>query len=262
MLRCFGLSLLLLAILPAATRARQAEPAPDPGALLVTWQTVDGESFRAIVTDSASIQRVSVALAGNGYAGIPSGTLAHGDGDINAPHAWHLINVTVVDITIELCDGTASMVDADVDYWVDTVGRFCPWSATVVAAVPLQAEPPPAVSPTAEPTATNLPATPPVPTAPPPTPPVRPTAPVPAVPDLVTTPSGLVKADPATSTPADPAPHGLTLTLPDTGTGPIPSPVSLIPAAPILAAIAVTLLVIAARCLAWRRRQPSHDAIT
>jgi hypothetical protein len=25
------------------------------------------------------------------------------------------------------------MVDADVDYWVDTVGQYCPWGARVVA---------------------------------------------------------------------------------------------------------------------------------
>ncbi len=33
---------------------------------------------------------------------------------------------------IELCDGTPSQVEANLDYWVDTVQRFCPWSAKIV----------------------------------------------------------------------------------------------------------------------------------
>ena len=36
------------------------------------------------------------------------------------------------DFAVEVCDGRPSMVEADVSYWLDTVGRFCPWGATVV----------------------------------------------------------------------------------------------------------------------------------
>lgn len=56
---------------------------------------------------------------------------------MNAPHNWHMQDTTLADMTIELCDGTATMVDEDVTYWVDTVGRFCPWNATVVDIEPL-----------------------------------------------------------------------------------------------------------------------------
>jgi hypothetical protein len=43
-----------------------------------------------------------------------------------------LVDVELVDITIEVCDGTVSMVDEAVDYWINTVGRFCPWDARAV----------------------------------------------------------------------------------------------------------------------------------
>lgn len=211
--------LIATVLLPGLAWARQAEPPAEASSLLVTWQTADAETFQAVVSDPASIERITDALAGDGYAGIPNGALAHGDGGVNAPHAWHLLDVMVVDVTIELCDGTASMVDADVDYWVDVVGRFCPWSAIVLAAEPLQVGPP-AVSPTLEPTATGIAATPPreTPTAPmtvepavtapvqlPPA-----TAPAPALP-----PATLVAAP----SPPLPATNSPTLKLPDTGTG-------------------------------------------
>ncbi len=65
-------------------------------------------------------------------AGI--GTLARGDGGFNMPWSWHLLpkTVEVADFTIELCDGRPSMVEADLDYWVDTVKQFCPWGGRLV----------------------------------------------------------------------------------------------------------------------------------
>ncbi len=220
-LRILVLVMLLAGFVPVSALARQAEQGTEPTALLVTWQTPDGETFRAVVTDAASIERITAALAGDGYAGIPNGVLAHGDGGVNAPHAWHLLDIAVVDMTIELCDGTVSMVDADIDYWVDVVGRFCPWSAMVVAAEPLGTGPAPTVSPTTEPTATVAPTL--APTESPPT--TATVAPTVAIP--VETPSGpfpdpVRPADSASGSPVPPINEGHppALTLPDTGSGP------------------------------------------
>lgn len=33
---------------------------------------------------------------------------------------------------IELCDGLPSDVESNLDYWVDTVRYFCPWSGKIV----------------------------------------------------------------------------------------------------------------------------------
>lgn len=186
----------LMVLIPAHARAGQADP--DPAPLLVTWQTADGETFRAVVSDAASLERVTAALAGDGYAGIPLGTLAHGDGGVNAPHAWHLLDVTVVDMTIELCDGTVSMVDADVEYWVDVVGSFCPWSAIVVAAEPFQTDPTPTMLPATEP------------------------APTPTV-AVTEVPSGTATTEPAlppaTTVPPSVEANNPAIALPDTGSG-------------------------------------------
>jgi hypothetical protein len=56
-----------------------------------------------------------------------------GDGGFNAPWSWHLdpLSIAVPDASIELCDGRPSMVQSDLDYWVDTVHTYCPWAARV-----------------------------------------------------------------------------------------------------------------------------------
>jgi hypothetical protein len=38
----------------------------------------------------------------------------------------------MAEVTIELCDGRPSDLENNLVYWMDTVGRFCPWSARLV----------------------------------------------------------------------------------------------------------------------------------
>jgi hypothetical protein len=42
----------------------------------------------------------------------------------------------LTEFAIELCDGNAVLVSQDVDYWVDTVGQFCPWDSYVAREEP------------------------------------------------------------------------------------------------------------------------------
>lgn len=131
---------LLLAVLTTSASPLSAAQTDDgnvPQPVIVTFKSADGSTFRAVLELPADIAAVEAALAGDGYAGIPNGALAYGDGGVNAPHDWHMVDTELADITIEVCDGTASMVDEDVAYWVENVGRFCPWSATVVAIEPV-----------------------------------------------------------------------------------------------------------------------------
>ncbi len=37
-----------------------------------------------------------------------------------------------MDLTIEVCDGTADFVDENLDTYLE-LGNYCPWSAVVVA---------------------------------------------------------------------------------------------------------------------------------
>ena len=110
----------------------QEEPNAILQPVVVTFASADGSTFRTVLEQPADIVAVETALAGDGYAGIPNGALAYGDGGVNGPHGWHMKETALADVTIEVCDGTSAMVDADVTYWVETVGRFCPWSATVL----------------------------------------------------------------------------------------------------------------------------------
>ena len=125
-------------LVAAPSALAQSGEGVDP--VVATFETADGSTFRALLERPEDIARAEAALESDGQAGIPSGALAEGDGGINAPHAWHLVNVELADVTIELCDGTATMVDEDLDYWLNTVGQFCPWSATLIALEPAVAE--------------------------------------------------------------------------------------------------------------------------
>jgi hypothetical protein len=60
-----------------------------------------------------------------------SGIVAKGNGGVNLSWSWHFVpdEWDVVDLSIEICDGTPSAVEANVDAWA---GRtFCPWSSYV-----------------------------------------------------------------------------------------------------------------------------------
>lgn len=92
-----------------------------------------GEEFRVLIRDPARIAEAE-DLVGAGQRKIVSGRLAPGDGGFNDPWSWHLEPATVelVDIAIELCDGCPSFIEDDPDYWLNTVGRYCPWSTEIV----------------------------------------------------------------------------------------------------------------------------------
>lgn len=145
-----GLALALAVLaLAMSTAGSAAQATSEAGAqpVIVTFETADGSTFRAVLAQPADIAAVREALAGDGNAGIPNGTLEYGDGGVNAPHGWHMVDTALADLTIELCDATATMVDEDVTYWVETVGQFCPWIATVIAVEPVDDGPAPTEAP-------------------------------------------------------------------------------------------------------------------
>jgi len=99
--------------------------------ILVTFETPSG-SFIARIDDPVSMDRAREALGAGGSAGIPNGRIVEGDGGVNTGHNWHLEDVELVDVTTEVCDGTADFVDDNLDVYLD-LGNYCPWSALVVA---------------------------------------------------------------------------------------------------------------------------------
>jgi hypothetical protein len=72
-----------------------------------------------------------LGCAGSGPSPTPSPTPSLSGGilvtfDVNGE------TYRMAEVTIELCDGIPSHVEANLNYWVDTVGRFCPWNAGIV----------------------------------------------------------------------------------------------------------------------------------
>jgi hypothetical protein len=59
-----------------------------------------------------------------------NGAIARGNNN-NLGWSWHFVpnQWAHADMSIELCDGTPAHVEADLNYWVDVVGRYCPWSS-------------------------------------------------------------------------------------------------------------------------------------
>ena len=106
---------------------------PNKEAVATFVVEVSGEEFRVQVTSETQAEAFRARMA-SGTEGVVSGALVSGSGGINSPWKWHLdaTTVHVSDMAIELCDGRPSMVDADLAYWLNNVGHFCPWGATVV----------------------------------------------------------------------------------------------------------------------------------
>ena len=103
-------------------------PMPPSRVAVVTFQVGD-ESFRVRLVGEDQIAAALRAQAGSGGR-IPNGRIVDGT-EVNRGWSWHLVDVSFAEGTIELCDGRPSDVEkAGVSFGG---GRFCPWTAGVVA---------------------------------------------------------------------------------------------------------------------------------
>lgn len=64
---------------------------------------------------------------------FPVGPISSGNGGYNLAWKWHYTDFTLAEVAIELCDGTPALVEQDLEYWLNTVKSFCPWTAYVYA---------------------------------------------------------------------------------------------------------------------------------
>ena len=119
---------LTLAVAACGSDAETLRPLPAQEFVI----EVEGERFRVRTSNPATASALD-ARARTGVLGVVSGRLIRGDGGFNTPWSWHLdpLSIGVPDAAIELCDGRPSMVQGDLDYWVDTVRSYCPWAARV-----------------------------------------------------------------------------------------------------------------------------------
>lgn len=105
------------------------------GGILATFQ-VESEKFNVWVTNSNTIKQILDLMDGKSNASIPNGLIVEGSGEenCNAPWNWHYDpeNIKMAEFTTEICDGLPSYVNANIDEWIKSVGRFCPWRAKLL----------------------------------------------------------------------------------------------------------------------------------
>jgi hypothetical protein len=125
-----------LALVAAAACGNDRISPAEPIATFIVQ--VGADRFNVQVTEQADYERL-VARMQSGNAGVINGRVARGDGGFNGPWSWHLIpaSIEVPDLSIELCDGTPSYVEAHLDEWMRSVKNYCPWGARVVGVKPL-----------------------------------------------------------------------------------------------------------------------------
>ncbi|NJD29450.1 MAG: hypothetical protein FIA92_14290 [Chloroflexi bacterium] len=111
--------------------APSTPPAGSPSAGVVVTIDVTGETYKILLTDPADIAVARDLLAGREAPSIPNGKVVRGEPGVNEGYSWHIDpnDIEWADMTIELCDGKPSDVEAN----TISGDRFCPWSAKVVA---------------------------------------------------------------------------------------------------------------------------------
>jgi hypothetical protein len=102
----------------------------DQDGVVVTFRVVD-EEYKIRLTDPVDIEIARALLAGEEAPGIPNGLVVRGEPDVNTGYSWHIApeSIEFADVTMELCDGRPS----DVEAGIITSDRYCPWSAEVIA---------------------------------------------------------------------------------------------------------------------------------
>jgi hypothetical protein len=127
-----GRLLALGALLAAAGCGTPSGGSAGSGPLVVTFEVVD-ERFKALLTEPADIDIARRLLDGEDAPSIPNGRVVRETG-VNEGYSWSLdpADIDFADVTIEVCDGLPS----DVEAGVVTSDRYCPWSAVVIAIEP------------------------------------------------------------------------------------------------------------------------------
>ena len=108
--------------------------APADGPVVVTFQVAGDETYRILLTDPADIDIARRLLAGEDAPSIPNGLVARGETGVNEGFTWSIDpdDIDFADVTIEVCDG----IPSDVEAGLVTSDRYCPWSAVVTAVEP------------------------------------------------------------------------------------------------------------------------------
>src|SRR5262249_23145171 len=103
------------------------------------FQTDDRLDFVATTADPGLIARARQQLqlaASDRLLHIDGGIVAAGPAD-NPGWSWRFIEDRwdLAEVSMEACDGNAEMVQQGLSYWLQELGRFCPWNSYVAGEV-------------------------------------------------------------------------------------------------------------------------------
>ena len=105
------------------------------GGVLATFD-VQGELFQLWTTNPDTIADILALEAGESEATIPNGPIHREPGEAlhNYPWSWHLDpqQTEMAETAMEVCDGTPSQVENNLDEFVDNIGQYCPWNAELI----------------------------------------------------------------------------------------------------------------------------------
>ena len=101
------------------------------GGAFITFNICD-ESLTVWIENNDFIDTAIDIYNGNTRMMIPVFMLREGT-DCDPQWSWHVDPQEAfwAEVTIELCDGRPSYIEQDLDYWLNTVKEYCPWSAQI-----------------------------------------------------------------------------------------------------------------------------------
>ncbi len=116
------------------------------GGVLATFG-IGEETFRIWVTNRVTADRIVALGKGEIAAVFPLGPLRPGPGEANhnQPHRWHLDPeaTKLAEMGAAPCDAPPSALDNNREFWLDTLGTYCPQSAELVDVQDLRPAPAP-----------------------------------------------------------------------------------------------------------------------
>jgi hypothetical protein len=133
-----GRFLAVLVIAAAAVRCNgDGAVAPEGSAAFLFALRGLPDQFAAVTADSSVIEKARAQLQRPVAQRelFISGPIARGNGGHNLDWSWHFVpdQWDLVEVAVEVCDGTPRQVEADLDYWVDQLGYYCPYLSYVAA---------------------------------------------------------------------------------------------------------------------------------
>ena len=125
-----------LGLAVAGPARADSPPPPVAPPAFATFSFADGKTVRAFVSDPQTVAQLMEIAAGKKKDMIPNGIIVDdrpGKSPYDPKWSWHFKPETIhmADVTIEVCDGTPSYIEENMDEWFQgqKEARYCSWSA-------------------------------------------------------------------------------------------------------------------------------------